>query len=957
VATTSHNEAPPVYNLSMTHQNSQHPLYFNYWGKAKKPIEIDYCLSNGSDKEIARRYSIPLKKLEHRAAKNNWKKVTPGETYPAYHLLPYHSLDVTAVASVWWDHSQTIQNSFRRYAGNIPPSQMKSWVLFYVALHDYGKFDLRFQRKALNAWKSLWDFQGQSSLILPTTEACKNYDHGSAGLFWYYNDHRQGEASGKFDLHSDIFELITTETEDNTIQWIKAVTGHHGFVYGSDSPLPDRSMHSTVSKTYSQQDNTARKAWIETLEQLLLKPEGLSFNDIPPIPSSLLAGFCSVSDWLGSRSDDESFRYVPEPTNDLNAYFDEKCREDATRVFRLSGIGGKSKPYQGVEALLKKDHKPHQLQTLVMKLPAAPGLTVVEAPTGSGKTEMALAYAWRLLEGNHADSIIFAMPTQATSNAMFTRLEKLATVIFEENPNLLLAHGNARFNEEFIALKQSGNTVQQKKEAWAQCNEWLSQSRKRIFLGQIGICTIDQVLVSVLPVKHRFIRGFGIGRSVLIIDEVHAYDAYMYGLLDAVLKEQQAVGGSSILLSATLPLVLKNKLLATSGVKLSKKSTNKFPPYPLISYSDGKEVIPFTLSKSRKHLPPLRPVTFELHEDAELLPDETLRQRIISAAKKGAQVAVICNLVDIAQELAKKLQEILAQECIELDVDIFHARYCLTDRQVKENSVLKKFGEEGKRSKGHILVATQVIEQSLDVDFDWIITQLCPIDLLFQRMGRLHRHQRSRPDGFATPLCTILLPPGNDYGAHGLIYSNSRVMWRTAQRLRDCTERTIEFPAAYREWIEPVYKDEKWGSEPPEIEVGFKKFEQEQNSKVYSANQMLKWAKDAALNDSDEKIRAVTRDGEFSLSVVPYLETPGGKCLLNSKIFEELDEWQQAEALSMSTVNVPNSWGNGWNKFLPEQDKNGYIWLAMKDDGEYWRVTCNDVDLSYHPEWGMEKYA
>lgn len=888
--------------------HSLKPSYFSYWGKAKPD-------PNSSDSE------------------------------PTYHLLPYHSLDVAAVASVWWDESPAIQHSFMQQGGKLSTKQMKAWVIFFIALHDYGKFDIRFQRKALRVWEALQPDLAQSLARMPSIEACKSYDHGSAGLYWFEQDRVEEDSASELDWMLHIVDLVNVadNAQQTWMNWIKPVTGHHGFVYALDHPTPERSLHSTVDKPIAQQDKTVRLAWLDELERLFLKPAGLSLQDTPPTPSPLLAGFCSVADWLGSRSDEVNFCYKADRVDDLRDYFYLKYREDAPRVLALAGINGKAKSFAGVAKLLGKHH-PRQLQTLVDELPVTPGLTIVEAPTGSGKTEMALAYAWRLLAANYADSIVFAMPTQATANAMLKRLEKIATTLFEDKPNLILAHGHARYNRDFLQLKQTGKTFQEDEEAWVQCNEWLGQSRKRIFLGQIGICTVDQVLVSVLPVKHRFVRGFGVGRSVLIVDEVHAYDAYMYGLLDAVLKAQHEVGASSILLSATLPQSLKNQLLATSGKAIEADQTHA--PYPLISWLDGKANHAFTLPDDEK--PPLRQVQVECHESEGLLPDTSLRQRIVNAAEQGAQVAIICNLVDVAQQLARDLQKLTA-----LPVDIFHARYCLHDRQKKEETVLKHYGAEGKRASGRILVATQVIEQSLDVDFDWLITQLCPVDLLFQRMGRLHRHERYRPTGFESARCTVLLPMDNDYGTHGLIYGNTRVMWRTAQKLQTCPDQIIDFPAAYRDWIEPIYSEEAWGTEPEVIETGFALFEEKLAEKRILARQMLKWAKDVALMDDDENVRAVTRDGEFNLSVIPYLDAARGKQLLDSSILDSLSEWQQTEALAMNTVGVPKSWG----KLLPEKDKEGHVWLAMQQDGECWKACSKDIWFTYHPVWGMEKSA
>ena len=381
------------------------------------------------------------------------------------HLLPYHSLDVAAVASVWWDESHPIQSSFMQYAGVLSIQQMKAWVVFFIALHDYGKFDIRFQLKAPQAWEALQN-EFTTFARLPTPFDCKNYDHGSAGIYWFNQDQRSNEHDVGDNWLLHIEALVEESDELNTawLAWIKPVAGHHGYVYPS-STNPDatkNSLDSYVSAEIAEQDKATRLEWLSELERLFLKPSGLSLNDTPPNPSPLLAGFCSVADWLGSRSDEINFSYKADSAADLQTYFEQKCREDAPRVLALAGINGISKPYSCVTALLRQGDHPRQLQTLVNDLPLTPGLTIVEAPTGSGKTEMALAYAWRLIAKKHADSIVFAMPTQATANAMLQRLEKLATILFEDKPNLILAHGNARFNDEFLKLKQIGKTVQER---------------------------------------------------------------------------------------------------------------------------------------------------------------------------------------------------------------------------------------------------------------------------------------------------------------------------------------------------------------------------------------------------------------------------------------------------------------------------------------------------------------
>jgi CRISPR-associated endonuclease/helicase Cas3 len=356
-------------------------------------------------------------------------------------------LDVAAVASLWWDRSPAIQRSFLQYSEHYSVQQTKAWAIFFIALHDYGKLDIRFQRKAANVWEIL-QAEAEKVPTLSITDS-KSYDHGSAGLYWFTQDREKGKAGANGDLLSQIADLVD-ESDDGSeawLTWVRQVTGHHGFVFAVDQPVPDCSLPLFVERSFAEWDKASRQAWLLELERLFLQPAGMSLDDTPPIPSPLLAGFCSVSDWLGSRTDETNFRYKADPVDDLRTYFEEKCIEDAQRVLDLAGITSRAKPFLGVEALLQQNHKPRQLQKHVEDLPVAPGLTLVEAPTGSGKTEMALAYAWRLAAENLADSIVLAMPTQATANAMLQRVEKMATTLFEEKPNLILAHGNARFNE------------------------------------------------------------------------------------------------------------------------------------------------------------------------------------------------------------------------------------------------------------------------------------------------------------------------------------------------------------------------------------------------------------------------------------------------------------------------------------------------------------------------------
>lgn len=895
-----------------------YPPYFRYWGKAQPPSD------------------------------------TEG---PRYHLLPYHSLDVAAVAAAWWERSPLIRRSFM-LGVSCSEAQLRGWVLFFVALHDIGKFDIRFQFKARNVYAELNTNLNLNSVGL-TEDQIRRYPHGSAGLYWMSLeldecsdvDSNVGDGFG-FLLDLGIEDTLSDKTLA-WLPWLEAVTGHHGHLIKSDNndiyPLPSACERNPA---IVQQDCDARKAWLEKCAELFLAPVGLTLDDIPPEPSSLLAGFCSISDWLGSASSDEHFEYHSAHI-DCEAYFKKKCVNDAVRVLEASGLLGQAKPDPSVQKLLNENHAPRQLQTLVDQLPQIPALTLIEAPTGSGKTETALAYAWRLLDAGLADRIVFALPTQATANAMLERVETLATTIFGRS-EVVLAHGNARFNKRFIELRERGETAQGSEEAWTECSAWLAQSKKRAFLGQIGICTVDQVLVSVLPVKHRFIRGFGLGQSILIVDEVHAYDSYMYGLLKEVLRRQKAAGGSALMLSATLPAGQRQELASAWDVALPSSNKPEELPYPLVTCCHS-DVSCFDLDKQPEHLPPERFVSVEICSLPDMSPDEQLLKRICKAAESGANVAVVVNMVATAQSIYRVLQG-----TTEAPVNLFHSRFTLNHRRDIESDVLEHFGTDS-GEHGRILVATQVVEQSLDVDFDWLITQLCPADLLFQRMGRLHRHEHknsNRPDSFSCPTCAVLLPIDSDYGGTGTIYKNTRTLWRTEQLLLKPENKTLSFPTAYRNWIERVYSLDAWDGEPDGITQAYEIYSDKvEKIQDMGARLMIRSGENMTpLQDEDDKIQAVTRDGEMSLQIVPCVETESGdRRLLDETLWSALDKNAQPEALALNRVSVPSSWTGGCLDQYTEGVTDEPYWLPMEEMDGVWSLVIGKWLLRYTKEFGMER--
>ena len=792
-------------------------------------------------------------------------------------------------------------------------------------MHDIGKFDVRFQLKAPDALAAAWrtltkEDHGLSNISIT------GFNHGLAGIAWANREYRQWL---NLDDHK-------REKWERWKPWLSAVTGHHGEFYAPSMP----GLQLDTDEEIINHDHNGRKEFVVALSDLFLAPTGLNLRDDPPVCSpsarSWLAGFCTACDWIGSNTDVFGYRYLDFEIADYLALCLKKIPEK--NMLEAFGLLAKPAGYKGIKALLKVEETPRSIQVEVDNLPLTAGLTLIEAPTGSGKTEAALAYAWRLLDHGIADSIVFALPTQATANAMLQRAEALAGQVFE-TANVVLAHGKRSFSNEFKNLIAQGQrkTAQGEMEATVQCAGWLANSRKRVFLGQIGVCTVDQALLSVLPIRHNFVRGFGLNKSVLIIDEIHAYDAYMHGLLGEVLRRQRDTGGSAILLSATLPDGVRTKLFDAWEV-IGKDN----PPYPAIWHGTQGSVDLRTVPA--KHQPSKREVAIESLKLPGAFPDDLVLDRIISAAEAGALVAVVMNLVDDAQRLASLLRNKTA-----IDVDVFHARYRFMDRQEKEKVVMENYGRDASRNGGQILVATQVVEQSLDLDFDCIFTQICPVDLLFQRLGRLHRHNRSRPLGFEVPRCMVMSVDDEDYGLHKLIYGNTRVLWRTEQLLSGTDK--IVFPEAYRDWIEMVYQREDWADEPEPIALEYDKFSALQRAREADA-QRLAMMTVSVFRDEDGRVTGLTRDSEMSLTVLP-MRSNG--CLLDGQELREIEDCDLEEQLNLQAIPVPASWNTRLADYRLENEGHlaGYRQLEMIADGQGCWATL-DGKFRYSEDVGLE---
>lgn len=419
------------------------------------------------------------------------------------------------------------------------------------------------------------------------------------------------------------------------------------------------------------------------------------------------------------------------------------------------------------------------------------GLMIIEAPMGSGKTEAALMAAEVLAHHSGANGCFVALPTQATTDAMFGRVRSWLDRI-PGGATLTLAHGKAHLNDQYRGLARTGRIGA---ECGAVAHDWL-RGRKKAGLASFVVGTIDQVLLAGLKSRHVMLRHLALAGKVVIIDEVHAYDVYMAQYLHRVMQWLGAYRVPVILLSATLPDARRAELLRAYDGAATVPSGH--PGYPAIT----------TTSLPPQTFPlPDRTVSVEidrLDDDLDAL-SAYLREHLAD----GGCAVVVRNTVGRVQETAERLAG-------EFDVTVNHARFLACDRAAIDQGLLRRFGPPDKaegRPRKHVVVASQVVEQSLDVDFDLMVTDLAPMDLLLQRMGRLHRHDRPNRRGRAR--CAIT---GADWSAHPpapargstRVYDTHHLL--RAAALLDVD--TISLPGDIARLVQSAYSDDRLG--PPE---------------------------------------------------------------------------------------------------------------------------------------------
>ena len=758
-----------------------------------------------------------------------WGKAQPETTESiSWHPIAYHLLDVAAVMKGML-RMRPATRARAAWLLKMSEDDAVHLLTALAAIHDIGKFSPAFQ-----GLTTPQNWQGPAALAGIDATILEKSKHTRDG--WVLWDHV---------LRSDFAELVWSVDAERMRALECAVFYHHGW--------PTSEGVRNVVNHFGEQPTAIECARMCARAVLECATDGVRVEGSPPVrdlraASWWVAGLLTLCDWLGSNQK-RWFPYVkPDHADaDLRQYW-KYAQERARVAVSESGLEPCAAASLTSFDELTGQGAPRALQKWAShcELPEGPLLTLIEDTTGSGKTEAAQMLVHRLMATGRASGAYWAMPTQATANAMFERQHTMISRLFSADgarkPSLVLTHGQSWMHlkyrstvvDVFQPLRLDAIARDVDESPWplvadAELREatavsaFLADDGRTALLADVGAGTVDQALLAVLPTRFNTLRLFALSEKVLVIDEVHAFDAYVSKEIERLLMFHARMGGNAIVLSATLPekkrneiqemwhvairpnqLLSKRKLNSTSPATPAVNASEE-SPYPLATQVSQSGTRTFTPPR-QELLPPRRvPVVFvHSFEDAVA--------RVRSAAKLGAAVVWIRNTVKECIRAARALTD------CGVKVSVFHARFAQGDRQSRESDVVKSFGKHSSASDRHgrVLIATQVVEQSLDLDFDVMLSDLAPVDLLIQRVGRRWRHNRDdRPAGITRELLVGAPHPDEVVTANwpsGLlpgttaVYDNVGLLWRTWNMLAETP--VLDTPGSLRSMIHRVYEDD-----------------------------------------------------------------------------------------------------------------------------------------------------
>ena len=648
-----------------------------------------------------------------------------------------HSIDVAAVAEALLS-LPLLSARLATLAGRELTVIDRARIGYFIGLHDAGKANHGFQYR-IRGEKSgsghigpLWNvLRGPA----PHGETCRSI----------YKALRRRDWKNWFD---------SKNTEN--AYW-DAVLAHHGTLPRRATP-PD-------PKLWLEDDGYAPLVALAELSSIMRAMFCIAFGvNHKPLPNAprffhALAGLIVLADWLGSDS-----TAFPFPEQGVFSGVDRIgwARARADELLKNRGLNPSEARAQALSTpvtfatLFPGPWTPRPAQSALLEatLPKPGQILTLEAETGSGKTEAALLHFFRLFSAGEVDGLYFALPTRTSAVQIHRRVKvTVRRWCGEAAPSVGLAvPGYLRVDDE-----EGMRLPDTRKVLWPDEPDrdrvWAVENPKSYLSGAVMVGTVDQLLLGGLQVKHAQFRSGPMLRLLLIVDEVHASDAYMSTILRNVLNQHCAAGGHTLLMSATLGASARVRLLA-AGKRIedrdipSGEDAAKFA-YPVVCRAGEEEPSPVAHDGREKR------VEVDLLDPSRF---EPVLLRIKAAVMAGAAVLLIRNTVADAQDAFCALESLGVPllRCGGVATP-HHGRYAPEDRKRLDLALEKAF--RGDDRVGVVAVTTQTAEQSLDICADWLVTDLCPGDVLLQRIGRLHRHARPRrPVGFEAPTLSVLAP-------------------------------------------------------------------------------------------------------------------------------------------------------------------------------------------------------
>jgi CRISPR-associated endonuclease/helicase Cas3 len=791
-------------------------------------------------------------------------------------------------------------------------AEARAWLLFVIACHDLGKACPEFQDK----WPVLLPSLGLKLPRSPKT----GINHAYVSQIALKN-----------------FLCENSWPEDLAELAADAIGCHHGERI-SPTTLANLEGHvcPNTRDPWKNDWAQARKYLADALLGVFQPVISPGKNNLTGPDFMLLSGLTSFADWIGSN--EEWFPFgSPDDCGNLQEWFEKRrgCAEQALNVIGWQvriPLVTQAKTFEQVF-----NFPPRPLQEAIAVALASlkkPAILLVEAPMGEGKTEAAFFAHIELQRRFGHRGLYVALPTKATGNAMFKRtLEFLQKQGVNRTLDLQLLHGATLLNDTFQNLHLSG-IYDPATGGEIRASEWFTQ-KKRALLSEYGVGTVDQALLPILPVRHHFVRLWGLANRVVIFDEIHAYDAYTGTLLVYLLRWLISLGSSVVLLSATLSPSIRRKL--ADAVETTMPEIEE--AYPRLTvFSPGVKV-----QQTHFAADPNRRLTLQIKSISAELSD------MLAALTKhlfaGGMGLALVNTVQRAQDLYGLFPEgeIIVREGQRVgkrlhdgtEVFLFHARFPADRRQQREEQALELFGETGARTGRKILIATQVAEQSLDLDFDLIVTDLAPIDLLLQRAGRLWRHAKNHLSRkVAVPTLFIAGLSGDEPPSFGkplwwgAVYREDLLL-RTWCLLRTKDELTL--PDEIDPLVQAVYEENV--EVPDSLQAWLDKALLDGEGKAYAqkiqADQAILGLPDDeswnqperfVLYDEDapgihRTLMARTRLGENSVVVVPLWLEDGfspevmpASVLTKSWFLRALSLSRKGVVRELNTLGVPEGW-------------------------------------------------